>query len=120
MEVADDGHAQAALFQAFNDGRNGCRGAFVVHRDADQLGAGDGERRDLGDGGLYVGRVGVGHRLDDDGNFPSDANVSNGNGWSFSALNLRHASSLAEFAVLAELAELAVPAELASQRSWRS
>ncbi len=85
VEVADDGHAEAALFESFNDGRNGCRGAFVVHRHADQLGAGDGKRRNLGDRGLYVGRVGVGHRLDDDGNFPSDANVSNGNGWSFSA-----------------------------------
>ena len=120
VEVADDGHAQAALFEAFDDGWNGGRGVFVVDRDAHDLGAGERERRNLLDGGPDVRRVGVGHRLHDDGNFPAHANVSDFDGWSFSAGDLRHASSLAEFAVLAELAELAVPAELASQRSWRS
>ena len=38
-----------------------------------------------------VGGVGVGHRLDDDGNFPADANVADVDGGGFSALNLRHA-----------------------------
>jgi len=29
MEVADDGDAEAALVEAFDDVRNGCRGVFV-------------------------------------------------------------------------------------------
>ena len=94
VEVADDGHADAALVEAFDDVRNGCRGVVVVDRDADQLGAGERERRNLLDGALDVGRVGVGHRLDDDGNFPADANVADVDGWGFPALNLCHASSL--------------------------
>ena len=85
MKVADDRHAQAALFESFNNVRNGCRGVFIVDRDANQLGAGESERRNLGNCGLYVGRIGVGHRLDDDGNFPADSDVADADGWSFSA-----------------------------------
>ena len=94
MKIADDRHAQAALFETFNDVRNGCCCVFVVDRDANQFRAGERERCNLFNGALNVGCVGVGHRLDDDGNFPADADVADADSWSFSALNLRHNSSL--------------------------
>ena len=94
VEVADDGHAQAALFQSFDDRWNGGCGALVVHRDAHDLRAGKSEGRNLLDGGLCVRRVGVGHRLHDDRDLPAHANVSNFDGRGFSALNLRHGSSV--------------------------
>ena len=35
-----------------------------------------------------------GHRLDDDGNFPADSDVADADGWSFSAGDFCHVSSL--------------------------
>jgi hypothetical protein len=94
VEVADDGHAQAALVQAFDDVRNGRGGLLVVHRDAHDLRAGQRQGRYLFDGARYVRRVGVGHRLHDDRNLPAHANLSDSDCAGFSTLNLRHASSL--------------------------
>ncbi len=94
VKVSNDRHAQAALFKALDDVRNGCRGVFIVDRDANQLGAGESERGDLVDCALNVGRIGVGHRLDDDGNFPADSDVADADGWSFSAGDFCHVSSL--------------------------
>src|ERR1700722_5386639 len=97
MKIADDRHAQAALFKTVDDVRNGCCRVFVVDCDANQLRASERERCDLFNGSLNVGCVGVGHRLDDDGNFPADSDVADADSWSFSALNLRHASILPPF-----------------------
>ena len=94
VEVAHDGHAQSARFQALHDVRNGRRGVVVVDRDADDLRGRLRQRRDLFDGARNVRRVGVGHRLHDDRNLPADANLPDLDRGCFSALNLRHASSL--------------------------
>ena len=94
MEVAHDGHAQAAFIQALHDVRYGSRGVVVVDRDADDLRARQSQRRDLFDGTRNVRRVGVGHRLDDDRNLPADANLPDLDSSRLPSLNLRHASSL--------------------------
>ena len=94
VEVADDGDADAALVEAFDDGGNGGGGVFVVDGDADDLRAGEGQGCNLVDGALDVGGVGVGHRLDDDRDFPADADLPDLDGRRLPALNLRHVSSL--------------------------
>ena len=94
MEVADDGDADAALVETFDDGGDGRGGFFVVDRDAHDLRAGEGQGCNLLDGAGDVGCVGVGHGLDDDRDFPADANLADFDRWGFSAMNLRHASSL--------------------------
>ena len=94
VEVADDGDAEAALFEAFDDVRNGGGGILIIDCDAHQLRAGESKGSDLGDGGFHVGRVGVGHGLNDDGNFPAYADVADADGGGFSAANLRHEDSL--------------------------
>ena len=67
VEVADDGGVPALFGDAFDDVRDGFGGVVIVDGDADHLGAGAGEGGYLLDGGFDVGGVGVGHRLDDDG-----------------------------------------------------
>ena len=63
MEVADDRHFAADLEQPLLDLRHGGGGLVAVHGDADDLGAGGGQRRHLADGAVDIGGVGVGHRL---------------------------------------------------------
>ena len=75
---------------AFDDVGDGLGGVIVVDGDADHLGAGAGEGGDLLDGGFDVGGVGVGHRLDDDGGVGADADVADGDGNGFSAVNGWH------------------------------
>ena len=76
VEVADDGGVPALVGDAFDDVGNGLGGFVVVDGDADHLGAGAGEGGDLLDGGFDVGGVGIGHRLDDDGDVGTDADAS--------------------------------------------
>jgi hypothetical protein len=52
------------------------RGVFVIHCDAHNFRAGQSQGRDLFNRAGNVGRVGVGHGLDDDRNLPADANVA--------------------------------------------
>ena len=66
VEIADDRHRHADLEQALLDVRHGGGGLVAVDRDAHDLGTGGRQRRDLADGPVDIGRVGVGHRLDDD------------------------------------------------------
>jgi hypothetical protein len=70
--------------------RDGRRGFFVVHRNADNLRARKCKGRDLFDRAGNVRRVGVGHRLHDDRNFPAHANGADFDCSCFPALNLRH------------------------------
>ena len=115
VEVADDGHTQPALVEALDDMRNRRGGFVVVDRDAHDLRAGQSERRSLLDGALNVPRVGVGHRLHDDRKLPADANLPNLDDACFSALNLRHASSLP--ANPPELVYIPIPLTLISSHS---
>ncbi len=66
VEVADDRHVAADLEQPLLDLRHGGGGLVAVDGDADDLGAGGGQRRHLADGSVDVGGVGVGHRLHHD------------------------------------------------------
>ena len=88
------GTRDAALVEAFDDGGNGGGGVFVVHGDADDLRAGKGEGRDLVDGALNVGGVGVGHRLNDDRDLPADLDLPDFDRRRLPALDLRHGFSL--------------------------
>ena len=94
VEVADDGHAEAALLETVHDVRHGGGGVLVVDGDAHNLRAGKGEGCNLFNGGLHVGRVGVGHRLDENRDLPANAHMANFYGGGFSAMNLRHGSSV--------------------------
>ena len=90
VEVADDGRLPALGADAFDDVRHGLGGLIVVDGDADQLGAGAGERGDLLDGGFDVGGVGVGHRLDDDGGVGPDADAADVDGDGMASLDRWH------------------------------
>ena len=50
VEVADQRHVDAARVELVADMRHGGGGLVAVHRDAHELGAGAGKRRDLGHG----------------------------------------------------------------------
>ena len=103
VEVADDGDADAALVESFDDGGNGGGGFLVVHGDADDLGAGQGERFDLLDGAGDVGGVGVGHRLDDDRDFPAHADLADLDRGCLPALNLGHIDLTIQFTRSAQM-----------------
>ncbi len=72
VEVADERRHDAALRQAVADVRHGLGRLVAIDGDADELGAGAGEGRDLRHRPVDVGGVGVGHRLHDDGRAAAD------------------------------------------------
>ena len=63
VEVAHQGHGQALGLQARADLGQGGHGRLGVDGDAHQFGAGAVQLGHLGDGGVHVGGVGVGHGL---------------------------------------------------------
>ncbi len=72
VEVADERHGDAEPGEPLADMRDGGGGLVAIDRDAHDLGAGAGERRDLRDRRIDIGRVRVGHRLDDDRSAAAD------------------------------------------------
>ena len=66
VEVADDRHVDAEPADLADHLRDGRGGLVGVDRHAHELRAGMRQARDLDRGGVRVGGVGVGHRLDDD------------------------------------------------------
>jgi len=90
VEVADDGRGPALGVNPFDDIGNGFGGLVVVDRDSDELGAGAGEGGDLLHGGLDIGGVGVGHRLNDDRSIRADADVADGDWNGFSTVDDWH------------------------------
>ena len=66
VEVADDRHGRAQAPDLAHDLRDRRGRRLGVDGDPDQLGAGVSQPGDLDRGGVRVGRVRVGHRLDDD------------------------------------------------------
>ena len=76
MEIADQGRGDAALAQAVADMRHGGGSLLAVDRDAHQFGAGTRQGRDLGDGAVDIGGVGVGHRLHHDRRTAADGDVA--------------------------------------------
>ena len=67
VEVADQRHVDAEPLEPLADLRDGGGALVAVDGDAHDLGAGAVQRGDLRDRLVDVGRVGVGHRLDDHG-----------------------------------------------------
>ena len=76
VEVADERDVDAEAVEPLADLRHRGRRLVPVDRDADELGAGAGERRDLRHRGVDIGRVGVGHRLHDDRRAAADRHGS--------------------------------------------
>ena len=76
MEVADDGHVDAHLREPVADRRDRGGGRGLVDGDAHQLRPGARQRLDLLRGAFDVRRVGVGHRLDDDGRGATDGDAT--------------------------------------------
>ena len=76
MEIADQRRGDAALAQAVADVRHGGGGLLAVDRDAHHFGAGARQRRDLRDGAVDIGGVGVGHRLHDDRRAAADGDIA--------------------------------------------
>ncbi len=72
MEVADERGVAAGIEQAALDLGHRGGGFGEVHRDAQHLGSRARQFEALRRGGRHVGRVGVAHRLDDDGRPPAD------------------------------------------------
>ena len=72
VEVADQRRLDAEDIEPLADIRHGGGGLGAVDGDAHQLRARPRQRRDLGDGRLDIGRVGIGHRLHDDGGVAAD------------------------------------------------
>ncbi len=64
------------LRRRFADVRNGGGGLVAVDGDAHDFGAGARQRRDLRDGAVDIGGVGVGHRLHDDRRAAADGDVA--------------------------------------------
>ena len=76
VEVADQRRLDAEDVEPLADVRHGGRGLGTVDGDAHELGAGARQRRDLGGGRLDIGRVGIGHRLHDDGGIAAQRDVA--------------------------------------------
>ena len=77
VKIADDGDLHAEPLQPVDDRGDSARGLVGVDGDADQLAPGLGQLRDLPDGRLDVGRVGVGHGLHHDRVARPDRNAAN-------------------------------------------
>ena len=90
MEVADDGHAHALLFEPFDDVGDGLGGIVVVDGDADHFGAGAGQGGDLLDGAGDVRGIGVGHGLHHNRCIAAHADATDRGGKGFSTVNFCH------------------------------
>ena len=71
VEITDDG-----CLHLLDDLRDCARGLVVVDGDTDQLAARGVERIDLGYGAGDIGRVRIGHGLDDDGPLAADLDAA--------------------------------------------
>ena len=80
VEIADQRDVDAQPVERVPDARHRGGGLGAVDGDADDLRSRAGERRHLGHGAVYVGGVGVGHRLDDDRTVAADRHGSHGYG----------------------------------------
>src|SRR5215469_95637 len=76
VEVADDGHVATGVEQPLLDERHRFGGFRNVDGPADDFRAGFGEFDALPEGSIDVGRVGIGHGLDDNGSAAADLNVA--------------------------------------------
>ena len=86
VKVADDRYVHAQFCQPLLDVRH-CGGRFVtVDGNAHQLRAGGGKGGDLPRGRVDIGRIGVRHRLHDDGRAAADGDAADADCDSFVTL----------------------------------
>jgi hypothetical protein len=78
VEVPDDGNREAEPIEPLQDGGHRRRRGFIVDRDSYQFAAGARQLCHLPHGPRHIGRVGVGHRLDDDRMIGPDPNTTDG------------------------------------------
>ena len=76
MEIADQRNIETEPFETVADLRHGGCAFVAVDRDAHDLRAGTIEGCNLCDRGIDVCRIGVGHRLHDDGGVTADDNAA--------------------------------------------
>ena len=76
VEVADDRHVDIHAQQPLFDVRHGGGGFIAVHGDAHEFRAGSRQRRHLAGGRLHIGRVRIGHRLNDDRCASADRDIA--------------------------------------------
>ena len=91
VKIADERSFAAGVEHALLDFGDGGGGFRNVHGDADHLRAGGGQLDALLHGGGDVGRVGIGHGLDDDGRAAADGHVADFH--AMSLLSMRHRCS---------------------------
>ncbi|MOA30946.1 hypothetical protein D3C78_1520720 [compost metagenome] len=72
MEIADQRHVHAETQQPLADFRHGGSALIAVDGDAHHFRTGLEKRRHLLHGGVDVSRIGIGHRLHDDGRTATD------------------------------------------------
>lgn len=77
MEVTDQRHIEAKAQKAITNLRNGSSAFIAVYGDADDFGACAKQSRDLLDGGVDIGGIGIRHRLDDDRRATTDDHATN-------------------------------------------
>jgi hypothetical protein len=94
VEVANDRHIHSGIGHAARDFGDGGSGFIIVDRHADELRALTSEGYDLLSGGSRVGRVGVGHRLNDHGVAAPHRHPANDGGYRGPADSERHARKL--------------------------
>jgi len=87
MEVAHQRYIDPLGVQPVPDHRDSPCGTLVVDRNADQLGAGPGQVRDLSGCRLNISRVRIGHGLDHDRRATTDNDVIYGHAEGIAALN---------------------------------
>ncbi len=90
MKVADDGDGDALLGEFVDDGGYAGGGVFGVHRYSDQFGSGSGQGGYLLDGRGDVRGIRVRHRLHHYWCIGADADVADGAGYGFSAVEIGH------------------------------
>jgi hypothetical protein len=92
MEVPDYGDVNPDSLQPFDNVRHCLGGSIIVDGYPDELRSRTAESRNLLDSSRDVRRIGVGHRLHDDGSVATDPYLADQNSRSLPALNVRHAT----------------------------
>src|SRR4051812_27512348 len=81
VEITNERHVAAPVTHATNELRHCCRSVFVIDRHPNQLGPRFSQRDNLLRSGGGISRIGIGHRLDDDGMGAPNGDVTDVGGY---------------------------------------